>query len=390
MDHDNQPIEPQPPQAPQSSQAPQSPINSSNQPLPKPLTATPPKRKRTGLVIGVVIGAILIIGAVSAALWYFLVWQSPQNMINNALMQAVAEKQFTANSKLKLTFASGVVEVDIKSATNAPLSRAEVNLKLSSSAIQKPISLKLEGVYGGNNTVFIKVIDLQKAVRGYIHVVIGESLGYGHEELEAEYLRMLDLVLTRMEGRWLKISLDDMKKESDNPEDIQCVERLIDKYDSQAMKRDIVKAYRESPVFAVKEGSRLPNRNGGKGFEVETTGLKGRIESFGRAFAKTDFGAQVKRCEDDMFLDDIFSVITDDDSVSTLKLWIKPLTHSLLAAEITVDDEDDKISASLTTEFDMGRVETITIPKDAIKLMDMIRELSESLGLADRSDADRF
>ena len=80
MDNQNQPNQPaqMPPSSPQNV-PPTPPSYQAPQPQPTPSAfQEPPKKKRTGLIIGIILGSIAVIAIIAAILIYFLWWQNPQ------------------------------------------------------------------------------------------------------------------------------------------------------------------------------------------------------------------------------------------------------------------------------------------------------------------------
>ncbi len=71
-------------------------MDQGNQPTPQPqYNGVPmqPKKKKTGLIIGIVLGVIALIAIISAVLVYFLWWQNPEKMVTELCLMLLWQRR---------------------------------------------------------------------------------------------------------------------------------------------------------------------------------------------------------------------------------------------------------------------------------------------------------
>lgn len=66
----------------------------------------PPKKKKVGLIAGLIIAALLILGGVGVAVWYFAVYQNPENAVFDAVNHLITAKHVSPHGSFQTTVAS--------------------------------------------------------------------------------------------------------------------------------------------------------------------------------------------------------------------------------------------------------------------------------------------
>ena len=125
-------------------------MDQGSQPAPQPqYNGVPmqPKKKKTGLIIGIVLGVIALIAIISAVLVYFLWWQSPEKMVTDAVSNAIMAKKMTADGKVVIDMRDqGKIELNVKTATESGKSKVNIDAKLDVKGVEKNIPLKGDAV----------------------------------------------------------------------------------------------------------------------------------------------------------------------------------------------------------------------------------------------------
>lgn len=96
----------------------------------------PPKKKKTGLIVGIIIAALLVLGGVGAAIWYFAVYQSPENVVFDAMnnflsaQHVQAEGEFTYHVVDEDTENSFLYTLKLENKSNTLPNATNLNLSI--------------------------------------------------------------------------------------------------------------------------------------------------------------------------------------------------------------------------------------------------------------------
>ena len=173
-----------------------------------------PKKKKTGLIIGVVLGVIVLIAIVSAALVYFLWWQNPEKMVTDAMSSAIMSKKMTANGKVVVDMRDqGKIELNVKTATDSGKSKANIDAKLNIKGVDKNIPLKGDAVLDSDGTIYVKINNFKDLYGTLLEVVMESSSGGKMSRAQIETyrdqtLRKMSSEIDKMGNTWMKISPD--------------------------------------------------------------------------------------------------------------------------------------------------------------------------------------
>ena len=193
-----------------------------NQPAPQPqYNGVPmqPKKKKTGLIIGVVLGVIVLISIVSAALVYFLWWENPEKMVSDSMSNAVMSKKMTANGKVVVDMRDqGKIELNVKTATDSGKSKANIDAKLDIKGVEKNISLKGDVIIDSDGTIYVKINNFKDLYGTLLEVVMESSSGGKMSRAQIETyrdqtLRKMSSEIDKMGNTWMKISPDEIGDE---------------------------------------------------------------------------------------------------------------------------------------------------------------------------------
>lgn len=243
-----------------------------NQPAPQPqYNGVPmqPKKKKTGLIIGVVLGVIVLISIVSAALVYFLWWQNPEKMVTDAMSNAVMSKKMTANGKVVVDMRDqGKIELNVKTATDSGKSKANIDAKLDIKGVEKNISLKGDVILDSDGTIYVKINNFKDLYGTLLEVVMESSSGGKMSRAQIETyrdqtLRKMSSEIDKMGNTWMKISPDEIGDE------YKCGIDALKKIQSdESVRKELAQIYQKNSFFTIKD-SKISDRNGGRGFELQ-------------------------------------------------------------------------------------------------------------------------
>ena len=359
-------------------------MDQGNQPAPQPqYNSVPmqPKKKKTGLIIGIVLGVIALIAIISAVLVYFLWWQNPEKMVTDAVSNAIMAKKMTADGKVVIDVRDqGKIELNVKAATDSGKSKADIDAKLAVKGVEKNIPLKGDVVLGDDGTIYVKINNFNELYGSLLEVVMESSSGgkMSRTQMEAyrdQTLKKLNSEINKMNGTWMKISPDEIGSE------YKCGINALKKIQSdESARKELAQIYQKNSFFTIKD-SKISDRNGGRGFELQGNN-KSNSSKFEEEFKNSSVGKALGKCGKSNSYKSSGSSSID---TASLKVWVDRLSHELKAVELKGNDK--KASVEISFDINMNKSEEIKAPSDAESLKEFIEGFMEgySSGLSSTS-----
>ena len=340
-----------------------------------------PKKKKTGLIIGVVLGVIVLISIVSAALVYFLWWQNPEKMVTDAMSSAIMSKKMTANGKVVVDMRDqGKIELNVKTATDSGKSKANIDAKLDTKGVEKNIPLKGDAVLDSDGTIYVKINNFKDLYGTLLEMVMESSSGgnLSRSQIETyrdQTLRKMSSEIDKMGNTWMKISPDEIGSE------YRCGINALKKIQSdESVRKELVQIYQKNSYFTIKD-SKISDRNGGRGFELQGNN-KSNSSKFEEEFKNSSVGKALSKCGKSNSYKSSESSSID---TASLKVWVDRSSHELKALELKGDSK--KASVEISFDIDVNKSEEIKIPSSAESLKEFIEGFMEgySSGLSSTS-----
>ena len=358
-------------------------MDQGNQPTPQPqYNGVPmqPKKKKTGLIIGIVLGVIALIAIISAVLVYFLWWQNPEKMVTDAVSNAIMAKKMTADGKVVIDMRDqGKIELNVKTATESGKSKADIDAKLAVKGVEKNIPLKGDVVLGDDGTIYVKINNFNELYGSLLEVVMESSSGgkMSRTQMEAyrdQTLKKLNSEINKMNGTWMKISPDEIGSE------YKCGINALKKIQSdESARKELAQIYQKNSFFTIKD-SKISDRNGGRGFELQ--GDNSKLSKFNDEFKKSSAGKALSKCGKSNSYKSSESSSIDE---SSLKVWVDRSSHELKAVELKGNDK--KAFVEISFDINVNKSEEIKVPSSAESLKEFIEGFMEgySSGLSSTS-----
>lgn len=358
-------------------------MDQDNQPAPQPqYNGVPmqPKKKKTGLIIGIVLGVIALITIISAVLVYFLWWQNPEKMVTDAVSNAIMAKKMTADGKIVIDMRDqGKIELNVKAATELGKSKANIDAKLDVKGVEKNIPLKGDVVLDSDGTIYVKINNFKELYGSLLEVVVESSSGgnLSRSQIETyrdQALEKMSSEIDKMSDTWMKISPDEIGSE------YKCGINALKKIQSdESARKELAQIYQKSSSFTIKD-SKISDRNGGRGFELQ--GDNSKLSKFNDEFKKSSAGKALSKCGKSNSYKSSESSSID---TASLKVWVDRSSHELKAVELKGNDK--KASVEISFDINMNKSEKIKAPSDAESLKEFIEGFMEgySSGLSSTS-----
>lgn len=358
-------------------------MDQGNQPAPQPqYNGMPmqPKKKKTGLIIGIVLGVVALIAIISAVLVYFLWWQNPEKMVTDAVSNAIMAKKMTADGKVVIDMRDqGKIELNVKTATDSGKSKANIDAKLDVKGVEKNIPLKGDVVLDSDGTIYVKINNFKDLYGTLLEIVMESSSGgnLSRSQIETyrdQTLEKMGSEIDKMSDTWMKISPDEIGSE------YKCGINALKKIQSdESARKEVAQLYRKNSFFTIKD-SKISDRNGGRGFELQ--GDNSKLSKFNDEFKKSSAGKALSKCGK---YNSYKSSESSSIDKSSLKVWVDRSSHELKALELKGDGK--KASVEISFDINMNKSEEIKAPSDAESLKEFIEGFMEgySSGLSSTS-----
>lgn len=324
-----------------------------------------PKKKKTGLIIGVVLGVIVLIAIVSAALVYFLWWQNPEKMVTDAMSSAIMSKKMTADGKVVVDMRDqGKIELNVKTATDSGKSKANIDAKLDIKGVEKNIPLKGDAVLDSDGTIYVKINNFKDLYGTLLEMVMESSSGgnLSRSQIETyrdQTLRKMSSEIDKMGNTWMKISPDEIGSE------YKCGIDVLKKIQSdESARKEVAQLYQKNSFFTIKD-SKISDRNGGRGFELQ--GDNSKLSKFSDELKNSSAGKALGKCGKSNSYKSSESSSID---TASLKVWVDRSSHELKALELKGDSK--KVSVEISFDIDVNKSEEIKIPSSAESLKEFI------------------
>ena len=344
-------------------------MDQGNQPAPQPqYNGVPmqPKKKKTGLIIGIVLGVIALIAIISAVLVYFLWWQNPEKMVTDAVSNAIMAKKMTADGKVVIDMRDqGKIELNVKTATESGKSKANIDAKLNIKGVEKNIPLKGDVVLDSDGTIYVKINNFKDLYGTLLEIVMESSSGgnLSRSQIETyrdQTLEKMGSEIDKMSDTWMKISPDEIGGE------YKCGINALKKIQSdESARKELAQIYQKNSFFTIKD-SKISDRNGGRGFELQGNN-KSNSSKFEEEFKNSSVGKALSKCGKSNSYKSSESSSID---TASLKVWVDKSSHELKALELKSDGK--KASVEISFDINMNKSEEIKTPSEAESLKEFV------------------
>ncbi len=303
-----------------------------------PTMGAQPKKKKTGLIITLIVLFVLLIGgAIFGVIWYNQ-HEAPERQVSDAINNLLTAPILGTTSSETTAADDG----------NLPM------LGLSIQSNKMTPDLKGETVKGS-----FAIKDAQSFYVRLNGITSVASESAVDEDATEEEKKLAEDLMNKfkeiLEDKWISIKL-----ESSESEGYECLMEASNKLSSEAFRNKLSELYYANEFVALKEGSTIESRDGINYYEVEIDETKS--DAFGEALEETDEVKELSTCVSDVMTSILLGGSSsssssnsstdsayksskdldgDDDTVEKILLGIAPWTHELKAIEVQVTDAND-------------------------------------------------
>lgn len=375
-----------------------------------PTTIEPPKKKKTGLIVGIIVGLIVVIGCVVAAVVLM-------NMKKGDAVAAAVTKVLSGEVPENVT-TTGTIEIRPNTATDG---LSGLTIDLSSDAISSSyvnhttanmkaefgngnsLSIKLEELYTPSGDLYIKISGIKSAVQEYLQNLVpvqnttdqtncindesgetnclstepvevdceeGTDCVSSSEALATEYteqiMAALGSVFDAIDGRYIKMSAEEISQFMDGlgsgGAGIECATAMLEGIKNN---RNVVyDNYKDSAfISSTKEGVTLESATGNPVYKVLFD--KTKAQTFSNAMENTSFAKSLHSCMDSDLADkasldinnlpSVYAEVDDDNNFT--RIYLEGTLSSRPDADDEEYDEEEAIDEEAVDELEATEVE---------------------------------
>jgi hypothetical protein len=340
----------------------------SGAPVTPPVTAMKPKKSKKKFIIAGVIVLVLALLGGGGALAYTM-YQNPQKVITDAIMSAVNAK--TATYKGTINVDSTDVKASVTLTAKQAASAGSFDAQVAVTTGGKDYSLTGDGVFSTTGDLYVKLTKLD-SITAAITSLANAQLG-----TTGDSTALVQKLVGKVDGTWIKISSDDLKSYSDTAATAQsCLSTALDKYknDSSATK-EITDLYQKHPFIAVDKD--LGIQNGSVGYSLKTD--KTAATAFVDGLKSTKIYTALHDCDSSLTLD--AGALTSDTGTATgsIELWANQWTHQLTKLVLSETSDGTSLKSTIEPTFNPTPAPTVDTPSSSTTLTQLVSDLTSTL-----------
>lgn len=339
--------------------------------------ANKPKKKKTGLIIGIVL-AILLLGLIGGGIAFYLIHESKERVIGDSIVNLIEAnaRQFDGTyTQTNLSDESDSYESftltfkgDNNSANFSGSGSLRIDLKEG-----KDIELEVSGAYISNDAIYVKINGIKKAIDDAMKEGMSSSgSGLSSDDEMAFMMNIIGSIVKSLDDQWIKINASSLKPYADLKSGYDCMSNAIDGFAKEENKEKIVEAYKNHP-FVMDAEKDSKSSDGLNYYYIKSDSEESK--AFSEEIGKIDFVKDFKSCAN------IKSSKDDDDDesdlTSELSIGISPWAHELKQIKGTAKSKEYSVEMDIKISYDD---KSVTAPTgDAKTLDDLAKDLSKSI-----------
>jgi hypothetical protein len=331
------------------------------------IDATPRKSKwykSKKFIVGLIVAVIAVILLGGSAFAYVTYYQNPQKVISDSIIGAVTAK--TSIYTGDITFSNSEGKATIKVTSKTADAVGSVDIKFSIETNGKTYSIGGSGLMDKSGNLYFKLSDLAGIVaeaKSSMGITAGSSTSLA-----------IDKLVKRIDGVWVKISSEDLKKYSTEMATTQtCMNDTIKKFKDDKVAIDEVTDLYDKNQFVI-VAKDLGQVDSNLGYQVKVSGAK--LKAYLDSLKGTAIYKSLHDC-DDTFTIDTSGMSTKDgpNDSTTIKLWANMWNHQIAKLEVNSTDSGNTLNATILPQF--NQTVDITAPSSSISLAELQSHIEE-------------
>lgn len=328
-----------------------------------------PKKKRFALIAAIVAAGALVLLGGGSALAYNVWYQNPDKVVTDALVKAVTAKTLAGTGSIKVEQTNGY-SMDLTFDGELNSTDTEINATLKYEADEMTLDVKGAGYFSTDGNLYLKFENVRELVETYL-------TQFGVADTSA-----FDALITKVDGKWVQISSDDLSEFGDEYEKTQqCFNdaaKLVT--ENQAATKEITDLYLENKFIVIKEslGSKDIKGVGSLGYSLD--GDAAKADAFGNGLKDTQLGKKLVECDDSISFDGLGEEIEkiENEGNNTIELWVSRFGHEVTEINIHGEDPDQEAKGSIVLNPIFNKEVSLSAPTDTITVEELQTEIENA------------
>lgn len=355
------------------------------------------KKSKKGLVITLIIVFLLLIGAGVGLLVWFMISESPENMLKDALSKVIEAENIQTTATIEVDADGQKTSVSLDSVMAGADISGSGSIKTQYNGVD--ITLNFAAAYSKDGAAYFKFEGLKDSLKGLYGDTSSsdEDDEYGLGALATLISNMLGAIVEGIEGDWYKVTASDLKGALAN-EQMSCVLENLKSVNSKDTKKKIAEAFGKHQFIKVDGDKKIEEKDGVKFIVAKSD--EAVAKEFAKELENIDGIKNLKACFDTETSEESEESKTSDSEIT---FGIKPWSHELVELKakgtttiksnakcVSTDgffgdtkcgDSETKTSTTMSAKLSYDKKEA-TIPGDAKSIDDMMTSIESSVKTA--------
>lgn len=262
-------------------------------PADAPVAGEKPKKKKTGLIVAIVIILVLLIGGALGFVLFYQQHEAPERQVSDAI-ENFLEAPILGTVSNAVTVAAG----------NTP----SMSLDITTSELED-VTIKADVAFKDSSSIYFKLGGLDD-VKNKVLEEASEEADDSEDMFASLMTGMIDGIFTSIDNKWITLDTKDLSG-SDQAE-YKCIAESFEAMTKVDYRKKLAELYRQNSFLTIKEGSEVETHDGVNYYTVEYNEEIG--DKFGAAIEETDEYKKLVSCSDVAYEDDDDDWDWDDDN----------------------------------------------------------------------------
>lgn len=320
-----------------------------------PGLATPRKRSKKPLIIGLAVGGLLLLlGGTAAAyqLWY----QNPDKVVTDSIVKALSAKTVTYTGTIDSSGEAAKLKVEFDGKANggslATHAKATITMGAANVVADGDVQFSEKG------DVYFKIKNAKDLSETFVQMMGGSSTPE------------IDALIAKVDNKWIKASAEDFSadEDSDAAKRSQCFEDVIGKFKTDRGLRDeMTGLYTKHRFITVKQS--LGEKDGSLGYKLDADQAKAK--EFATGLKTTALYRELQNCDKDFKIDENDVAEESSDFVADVEIWANKWSHELTQVKVSGEAKDKSSKGAFVLNPVFNKEVTVTAPADAVPLSEL-------------------
>lgn len=326
---------------------------------------TPAKKPRkTGMIVGIIAAAALVVFGGGGVLAYNVWYQNPQKVITDAIMNAVTAK--TAVFTGTLSVDNDQVKVGVEINAKGDDKNSDLSAKLKVTYQEKEYAIDAAAIYAESGDIYLKVEKLDD-----VATLIKEQ--FASYDTTGALSKAIDKMVAKIDGTWIKISADDLKSYSEEASSAQtCIGDATKKFkDDKEAISEISTLYQNNQFITVKKD--LGSKDGSIGYEIESD--KDKAKAFATGLENTKIYKALHDCDESFTISSDDLAADESKATGTVQIWVDAWSHQFTKIELNGESDGTKVNATILPIF--NKAVTVEVPTTSTTLTQLQEDFTQ-------------